>query len=145
MDETSRQPDPWRFQRHILEQRERDPQLSNQQSSELLPPRRIVGENFRQVTQRQMQHCRRYVGPGIMGARTAIEQRDFPEPLRCFGKRYDRSPARRRDSAETDGAGQDAIDAVRGVAAVEYGFAGAEQDPARRTMRCLSERPVART
>jgi hypothetical protein len=52
----------------------------HEQSSHLLPPARIVGENSRQVTQRQVQQCRRDVCPGIMGTRTAIEQLDMKRP-----------------------------------------------------------------
>src|SRR5262245_57691537 len=54
VDQTARQPDPGRFQRHILEQRERHPKLSHEQSSQMPPDAWIAGEDSRQVTERQV-------------------------------------------------------------------------------------------
>jgi len=84
VDQTTRQPDPRRFQRQILEQGKRDPKLSHDQSSQMLPKAWIAGEHSRQMTERQVQQSRGNVHPDIIGAHTAIEQRDFTEPLGRF-------------------------------------------------------------
>jgi hypothetical protein len=60
-----------------------------------------------------------------MGAHTTVEQRDFPEPLGRFNQRNRRFPARRRDGAEANGAGEDAINAIARIAAVDTALAAA--------------------
>jgi hypothetical protein len=57
----------------------------------MLPEARIAGEDSRHVTERQVQHSRGDVDPGIMGAHTAIEQRDFPKPLGRFDQCHNNS------------------------------------------------------
>src|SRR5262249_20105980 len=75
---------------------------------------------------------------------TAVEQRDFPEPLARLSQRNRRFSAGSRDSDEANGARDHTVDAIARVATVEYGLAGGQHQHARRCQHRLLKRRIER-